>query len=202
MFTRYISAISIGTLTTLGLLYIMQALISMQPAVYSDPRTRLALGRMELREPPPPPQPPERIDPKKLTRSPLPPTRLAPRGDGPGVRVKISEQTVPGGGYRPAMQKYTDGPLVAMIRVSPTYPPIATARGLEGYVIVQFDVMANGLVSNVVVIESSHSAFERNAIKAAERFKFKPRVVDGEPQISRNIQNQFTFTLNAEDNSG
>lgn len=202
MITRYVSAIFTSTLATMGLLYVMQALISMQPAVDPDLRPRLTLGIMDLREPPPPPQPPEQIDPKKLTRSAVPPTRLVPQGEGPGVRVSIPAQTVPDGGHRPVLQQYTDGPLVAMIRVSPAYPPIATARGLEGWVIVQFDVMANGLVSNVVVVESSHTAFERNAIKAAQRFKFKPRVVDGEPQISRNIQNQFTFTLDEKDNSG
>jgi len=202
MFIRYVSAISTGTFMTIGLLYVMQMLISIQPGVFSEPRQRLTLGRMQIPDPDPLPPPPERIDPKKLTRTELPPTRLAPQGDGPGVRVTIPDQTVPDGAYRPKMQKYSDGPPVAMVRVSPAYPSTATARGLEGYVIVQFDVMANGLVSNVVVIESSHAAFERNAIKAAERFKFKPRVVDGEPQVSRNIQNRFTFTLRDEDSGG
>ncbi|MCH9694810.1 MAG: TonB family protein [Gammaproteobacteria bacterium] len=202
MFTRYASAILTGTLVTMGLLFVMQALISMQPAVETEPRPRLTLGKMKIPEPLPPPQPPEQIDPELLTKSPVPPTRLAPEGHGSGVGVNIPPQTVPDNSYRPTLQQYTDGPLVALIRVAPTYPPAATTRELEGWVIVQFDVLANGLVGNVEVVESSHTVFERNAIKAAQRFKFKPRVVDGEPQVSRNIQNQFTFTLDEEDNSG
>ncbi|MDG1021161.1 MAG: TonB family protein [Emcibacteraceae bacterium] len=42
-----------------------------------------------------------------------------------------------------------------------------------------FTVTANGNVNDVKVIVSSHSGFERNAVRAAEKFKYKPKVVDG-----------------------
>ena len=82
-----------------------------------------------------------------------------------------------------------------MVRVTPVYPIRASTRGLEGYVIVQFDVMADGHVANVVVVESTHAVFDSPAIKAAERFKFKPRVVDGVALVTEGIQNLFRFNL-------
>ena len=59
----------------------------------------------------------------------------------------------------------------------------------------QFDISAEGQVLNVVIIESTDSVFDSAAIKAAERFKFKPRVVNGLALASYGIQNMFRFRL-------
>ncbi len=88
-----------------------------------------------------------------------------------------------------------DGPLVAMVRVSPTYPARAEQMGLEGWVLVQFDVLADGTVSNVSIVDSSHSVFETSARRAAERFRFKAKVIDGVPIGTSGIQNLFTFQM-------
>lgn len=88
-----------------------------------------------------------------------------------------------------------DGALVNLVRVGPVYPARAIAQGVEGHVIVQFDVTAEGKVVNIVIVESSNSVFDNAAIKAAARFKFKPRVVDGIALVSTGIQNLFTFRL-------
>ena len=37
--------------------------------------------------------------------------------------------------------------------------------------------------------------FERASVKAAEKFKYKPRVVDGEPIEVAGVQNKFTYEL-------
>ena len=81
------------------------------------------------------------------------------------------------------------------VRVQPVYPVRAQTQGLEGHVLVQFDVMADGTVTNITVIESSHKVFERSAIEAAGRFRFKARVVDGVPQASYGLRNLFTFEM-------
>jgi protein TonB len=95
----------------------------------------------------------------------------------------------------PGPALYNDGPLVALVRVVPVYPARAISQGLEGTVVVQFDVGSNGQVANVVVVESSNRLFEKAAIQAAERFKFKPRVIDGVALETHGIQNMFRFTL-------
>ena len=88
-----------------------------------------------------------------------------------------------------------DGPLVAMVRVSPTYPTSMSTRGIEGWVTVQFDVLPDGTVGNVTVLASSNRSFERSAIQAAGRFRFKARVADGVPRTSTGVQYRFRFEL-------
>ena len=82
-----------------------------------------------------------------------------------------------------------------IFRARPAYPVRAMARGIEGHVIVQFDVTAEGRVINARVIESTSPLLDDSAIKAAERFKFKPRVVDGVALASSGIRNLFTYRL-------
>jgi protein TonB len=110
--------------------------------------------------------------------------------------VKIPRPTGPEteavAGFGPGLN---DGPLVAMVRVEPSYPGKAAQEGQEGWVIVEFDVNPDGSVSNVRVVSSSHRVFERSAIRAAERFRYKARVVAGVAQRSRGIQNKFTFRM-------
>ena len=88
-----------------------------------------------------------------------------------------------------------DGPLVAVLRVQPNYPTRAVAQGLEGYVVVEFTVTPDGSTAEHRVVESSHGLFEAAAIRAAERFRFRPRVIDGVPVSTRGIQNLFRFEM-------
>ena len=88
-----------------------------------------------------------------------------------------------------------DGPLVAIVRVAPEYPQQPLRRNLEGYVIVEFDVLPDGSVANVRVVESTSSLFERAAINAAKRFRYKARVVDGVAHVSEGIRSMISFRL-------
>jgi len=88
-----------------------------------------------------------------------------------------------------------DGPLVAVIVVSPEYPLKAVVDGLDGHVTVRYDVTAIGTVANVVVLESSHRVFEAAATKATYRFRYKPRVVDGVAQETRDLRYRFVFRM-------
>jgi protein TonB len=88
-----------------------------------------------------------------------------------------------------------DGPLVPLVRVSPTYPARAQQAGLEGWVLVQFDVLATGTVANIRVVESSAAVFENSARKAAARFRYKPRIIDGVAIETAGVQNLFRFHM-------
>jgi protein TonB len=97
---------------------------------------------------------------------------------------------------KPGRLGQPDGPLISIVRVRPSYPGPAQARGLEGWVDVRFDVTTNGRVVNVGVISSSHPVFESAAIKAAQRFRFRAPVVDGVPQMATGIEYRFRFDMN------
>ena len=73
-----------------------------------------------------------------------------------------------------------DADYMPLVKVAPIYPRRAAARGLGGWVLVRFTVTAAGSVKDVEVVESTDPIFERAAVQAALKFKYKPRVVDGE----------------------
>ncbi|MDH5737711.1 MAG: TonB family protein [Gammaproteobacteria bacterium] len=76
----------------------------------------------------------------------------------------------------------SDGAPMATLTITPEYPRIAVDRNLDGYVIVEFDISETGRVINPRVIESHPGTlFNRSALKAISRFRYKPMVVDGQP---------------------
>lgn len=198
MIARYASAVTTGTFMTFALLFVMQSLVSLQPGVVTPPRERIGVRWIKPLPPPPPPKLQKPIQKQQLTKVIVPPRFTTSGGTGQKVGVRFPAAVTAENKYTYTMQQYVDGPLAAIVRVSPTYPPSMNARGLEGQVLVQFDVLADGRVANAAVVESSHKGFNNAAIKAAERFKFKPRVVDGVPLASTGIRNLFRFRMDDE----
>ncbi|MEL0068857.1 MAG: energy transducer TonB, partial [Gammaproteobacteria bacterium] len=83
-----------------------------------------------------------------------------------------------------------------IVKVQPIYPRRALQRGIEGYVIVEFTVTKNGSVANPKVVEAEPpNLFDKAAVDAAKKFKYKPRVIDGEPTEVMGVQNLITFTM-------
>jgi len=82
-------------------------------------------------------------------------------------------------------------------KVAPIYPRRAAQRGIEGYCMVEYTVKADGSVSGVEVIDGkcSHSSFKKPSIKAARKFKYKPRVIDGVKVDVPGVRNRFTYQL-------
>jgi len=197
MFARYASAITSGTLVTLALLYAMQGLINLQPGAESDiPRPHFVdwihLARDET---PPPPREPE-ITKEDLTTAPTPPARLPGDKSGAGFHIPVRPAGPGPVDTRLDRIRDPDGPLISIVRVQPTYPANAEVRGLEGWVDVRFDVLTNGQVANIVVTASSDRVFEKAAVRAARKFRFRAPVVDGVPQIASNIDYRFRFEMN------
>lgn len=90
----------------------------------------------------------------------------------------------------------TDGEYLPIVKVAPQYPRRALKRGVEGYVILEYTVTKTGTVRNIVVIEAKPAnMFDSAAIKSAERYKYKPRVIDGVPVEVPGIRTKITFKL-------
>ena len=75
------------------------------------------------------------------------------------------------------------------------YPARALSRGLEGYVDMSFTVTTTGTVRDPIVLFSTSNLFERAAIRAVLKFKYKPRVVDGVPVDVPNVKTRITFKI-------
>jgi len=196
MMARYLTSASLGMTMTFGLLYVMHVLIDTGNAVATDPLKGPALSWIL----PPIVDTPLRKDDRIEPPAPplIPPSNRAPKstestGSGTGVSIPVQNPQ----NTRPEFGRlaFTDGPLVNVVRVQPTYPIRALAQNIEGYVTVGFDVSPEGSVINVLVLDSSHAMFEKAAIEAAYRFRFKSRVVDGIPVGTTGLRNRFRFEI-------
>ena len=196
MITRALSSATAGLAVTTGLLYLMQFLVATGEEIITEPRPRYVLDWIGPQQPPDTPvetRPPERPDKPQIP----PKTNFADLTDTGLVGVGIPTAPPVPRTHRPAFTKFgvSDGPLINIIKVQPQYPAAAAIRGLDGTVIVQFDVTAMGVVENVVVVDSTNKIFNKAAIEAAYRFKYKPRVVDGTQYGGKGLRQLFRFEM-------
>jgi protein TonB len=89
-----------------------------------------------------------------------------------------------------------DGEYLPIVKVAPIYPRRAQTRGISGYCIIEYTVMASGAIKDPVAVDCQPSGvFEKASLKASLKFKYKPRVVDGEAIEVAGVQNKFTYEL-------
>lgn len=89
-----------------------------------------------------------------------------------------------------------DGEYLPIVKVAPIYPRRAQTRGITGYCTVEYTVTTSGAIRDPVPVDCQPSGvFEKASVKAALKFKYKPRVVDGEAIEVAGVQNRFTYEL-------
>jgi protein TonB len=90
----------------------------------------------------------------------------------------------------------TDGEMLPLVNIQPTYPTRAAQRGIEGWAQVSFTVTETGGVRDVIVVDAEPAGmFDQSSVRAAERFRFQPRVVNGQPVEVPNVQYVFRYQL-------
>ncbi len=124
---------------------------------------------------------PTSIPPTVPSSSAAPPT-TAPATAAPVVRNSA----------RPAG---TSSDPVPIVKVAPEYPAAAKKRRAEGWVELQFVVGINGVASQIEVVRAQpEGIFDRAAIRALSRWKFKPGERDGEV-IEARARTTISFKL-------
>jgi protein TonB len=90
-----------------------------------------------------------------------------------------------------------DGDYLPIVKVAPIYPQRALLRGIEGYCVVQYMVTRQGTIRDPFVIEDqcTNSMFHRPSLQAALKFKYKPRVIDGQAVEVPSVLNKFTYVI-------
>lgn len=88
------------------------------------------------------------------------------------TRASMSKMTVNVGG--------SDRDTMPLVRINPDYPPRAQARGIEGWVLIEFTITAAGTVRDARVVNASPKGyFEEAALKAIGRWRYNPKVQEG-----------------------
>jgi protein TonB len=144
--------------------------------------------QLKPKKPPPPADAP-----------PQPPTpqldNLDPTAEKIGIaEVPVETEIEMSGGFSLGVG---EGDYLPIVKVAPIYPQRALSRGIEGYCVVQYTVTRQGTIRDPFVIEDqcTSSLFHRASIQAALKFKYKPRVLDGEAVEVPGVQNKFTFEI-------
>jgi len=144
--------------------------------------------QLKPKKPPPPDAPP-----------PQPPTPQLDNLNPNAEKIAISAAPVEtdiemSGGFSLGVG---EGDYLPIVKVAPIYPQRALSRGIEGYCVVQYIVTRQGTIRDPFVIEDqcTSSLFHRASVQAALKFKYKPRVIDGQAVEVPGVQNKFTFEI-------
>ncbi|RMF97219.1 MAG: energy transducer TonB [Gammaproteobacteria bacterium] len=199
MFARLSISLVAGTVATFALLWIMQILIATGQKAIQDTKDfkfvdfvrverqeTLETKKPKPKKPPEPDKPPPDMPPPDLDN--IDPNAGSINIAPVNVNANVSIGGI--GGF-----DNVDGEYLPIVKVAPIYPRRAQARGLSGYCILTFTVTKLGTVTDVKVDECSSSLFERASVNAALKFKYKPRVVNGEPIDVPGVKHRISFEI-------
>jgi protein TonB len=198
---RMVFGIVIGLVVTAALFWFMQYLIETADRALNEGGSshlvdfvRLkrdeSIQRRQLKpkKPPPPDTPP-----------PQPPTPQLDNLNPNAEKIAISAAPVEtdiemSGGFSLGVG---EGDYLPIVKVAPIYPQRALSRNIEGYCVVQYVVTKQGTIRDPFVVEDqcTSSLFHRASVQAALKFKYKPRVQDGQAVEVPGVQNKFTYEI-------
>ena len=119
--------------------------------------------------------------------------------DPGGVTVERAIYTRPKVDTRPGrhgLMRGLDGDVTPIVQTKPEYPARELSRGTQGWVRVQFSVTSIGTVRDAVVVDSEPDAvFDQAALKAIARWRYNPRVENGEAVERVGVQTIIRFTI-------
>ena len=196
---RHLSAAFFAMLVTVGLFYLMQVLILGQDMklgeaggtmidfvrLKKDTELELKKRKMPDKKEPEEPPPPPNLSMAKANK---------PSQDMGDMAFAIDVDVDVGGADFSIAASDTD--VVPIVRVTPQYPLRASERGIEGWVEVVFTISKLGTVKDATVMNSSPSSiFDRSALKAIRKWKYNPKIEDGEPIERPGVKVRLKFDL-------
>lgn len=196
--------ISLAFLTALVLFYFMSALISNTPDLKKGeesigliefirvkPRSFLDEKKRKLPEKKPKKMKPPKM--KMLSSALSKPEKMNPRMNMPDIKSVLRS----GGPAVGGMGGVTlDSDVTPLVRIEPQYPRKAAMQGIEGWVLLKFDISPAGTVSNIEILGSQPSRiFDRVAVRALRKWKYRPKMEEGKPVEQKNLKIKLDFTL-------
>jgi protein TonB len=198
---RMVIGVILAIAVTLSLFWVMQYLIATADRSLNDDSKNSMLDFVRVKRD-------ESIQRRQLKpKKPPPPEQAPPQPPTPQLddlnpnAEKIAISAVPvetdiemTGGFSLGVG---EGDYLPIVKVAPIYPNRALTRGVEGFCVVQYTVTSLGSTKDPVVVESqcTSSLFHRASLNAALKFKYKPRIIDGEAVEVPGVQNKFTYEI-------
>jgi protein TonB len=208
---RFPIAFALSFLLVSGLFGFLRALTHVRTAaeaVLSQPKIEFVRLRREAEIEEKKRAKPERV---KAEQAPVTPTLAVAQKEGfdPGLDVEAlaaglgaefgsaSGRGGDGTGAAGFSAGLTDRDPLPLVRIEPQYPQQARQRGLEGWVQIQFTISTAGSVKDPVVVKSSNSVFERNALQAVSKWKYQPQLKGGKPTETPGQQVVLRFRMDS-----
>jgi protein TonB len=199
--TRMLTGSVIALMITLSLFWLMQYLIATADRSLNEDTAGHLLDFVRIKRD-------ESIQRRQLKpKKPPPPEQAPPQPPTPQLdnlnpnAQKIAISAVPvetdielTGGFNLGVG---EGDYLPIVKVAPIYPNRALTRGIEGFCVIQYTVTSIGTTKDPMVIESqcTSSLFHRASLNASLKFKYKPRVIDGQSVEVPGVQNKFTYEI-------
>jgi protein TonB len=192
---------AVGLVITLFLFWFMQYMIETADGALDDSKRGALVDfvrvqrdeTIERRQPKPKKPPPPDAPP------PQPPTpqldNLDPTAEKIGIQAAPVQTDIEmTGGFSLGVG---EGDYLPIVKVAPIYPQRALSRGVEGFCTVEYTVTRQGTIRDPFVVpgQCTSSLFERASIQAALKFKYKPRILDGQAVEVPGVQNRFTYEI-------
>lgn len=199
--TRSVLALPIAAIVTFSLFWVMQYLVAIGSGKLGDEaaggtiefvrvkkdesindKNRAKPKRPEKAEQPPPPPPMQQ-------------SKVKPNAGDMGIGLpNLGDGVDMAGGVN--LGAGSDGDIMPLVRVAPQYPRRALSRGIEGWVQVEFTISKVGTVENPVVVDADPPGiFNRSALKAVTKWKYKPKIEDGVAVERHGVSTVITFEL-------
>ena len=153
----------------------------------TDSRTK----QRDQKEPPKPKKPP--MPPAQSAQQNTPMKQIAVRLPNITPDLSLANKSLLGDAQ--VGMGFGDGDVIPLVRMPAQYPTKAKRRNIEGFVTARLEVNVEGTVDTVEIIEAKpRGVFERSAIRALYKYKFKPQIIDGKPQ-PQTVTQTLEYTL-------
>ena len=219
---RLFVSILAGLTVTFGLFWLMQTMIMVNQKSFKKTDnlrmvefvrlkrdTEPKIQERQIPKKPPPPEkrpPPPTMQAQRSQVQPVAqPSLNMPNLDIPLSTSRFSGSVVTGlsvsSGNGPSTSGLANGTgsidtnIIPLVRIPPRYPMRAANRRIEGYVTLEFTITKTGTVTDAVIVEAKPSTiFNRAALNALRKWKFKPKVVEGQT-VEQRARQTLQFKL-------
>ena len=194
---------SLAFFISLVLFFIMSALISKTPnlkknseisnlinfirvpprSFLDEKKRKLPLKKQKEKKPP---------KMKKLSSALSKPQKIQSNMDMPNIKSLLHSKGLTVGGGNPGL----GSEVTPLVRIEPQYPRKAALQGIEGWVILQFNISSTGRVNDIRILNSKpRRVFDRVAVKALKKWKYRPKMEGSKPVEQKGLKVQLDFKL-------
>lgn len=184
---------------TLGLFALMASMVASDEAPIIDPveHTPVTVN-----------QTPPQSTKNDIERVKIEPPKVMPKPEMEREVINEAEPLTPDIGYVSPELKLTnnlksidftgpaDNGARPIFRVNPSYPVDASRNGIEGWVVLGFDINEIGAVVNIRIIDAEPKRiFNKAAKQALRKWKYKAKTVNGQQVVQQNLSVQLDFKM-------